>query len=178
MLLPLDWLYLTFIDFSRLAKLKCFQERYNNYVNDIAVPLSEMPFQWTIQDVSNYVSSWLTSKRQFNNISMVAVMCSAEFALVIADCLGAKLAMTFHALIISTSLLRSGNICCPHSLEEGSSVINYAGFEILRQLEYLISSRKFKLLSLPPRLGLFLVLIGSIIATTYHRNLVDVRSLH
>jgi len=146
-------------------------------VDGMAVPLPKMPFQWTIQDISNYASSWLTSKRHFDNVSMVTVMCSAEFALLVADCLGTELATTFHALIFTTSLFRSGNFGCPHCLEEASSIVNYAGFKILGQLEYLTSSRKFKLLPLPSRLGLFLVLIGSIIATTYHQNLADVRNL-
>jgi hypothetical protein len=102
----------------------------------------------------------------------VGVMSSTEFASVITNCLGKRVAANFKALMFSTSTLR--NSPGPsQTWTDLSFVADYAGSQILHQLEKHISSRKFRL-SLPTRLGLFLVLVGSVIATKYYQEFVQV----
>jgi hypothetical protein len=104
---------------------------------------------------------------------MVGVMSSTEFTSVIANCLGKRLAANFKALMFSTSTLRNSPPPDEEIQTELSFVADYAGFQIVNQLEKHIASRKFKL-SHPTRLGLFLVLVGSIIATKYYQEFVQV----
>ena len=132
----------------------------------------QLPFQWNVQDIANYVSTWLVSDPQVGHFSIVGVMSSTEFASVITDCLGKSVAANFKALMFSTSALR--NLPGPRNARaELSLVAEYAGFQILHQLGKHISSRKFKS-SLPTRLGLFLVLVGSVIAAKYYQEFVQV----
>jgi len=173
---PERYLYLMFTDFSQLEKSELVElyEYFGNCKVDLGFPV---PFQWDIQHISNCLSKWLVSDGQVDHFSVVGVMSSTEFSSVIANCLGKRLATAFKALIYSASTLRSLLAPSQHALEELSLVTDYAGFQILHQLESHISPRKFKLLSLPARLGLFLVLTGSIIATKYYQEFVKVRKV-
>jgi hypothetical protein len=145
---------------------------YEFFANGEVHLMFRVPFQWNVQDIANYLSTWLVSDGQVDNFSIVGVMSSTEFASVITNCLGKGIAANFKALMFSTSTLR--NSPGPsRAWTELSFVADYAGSQILHQLEKHISSRKFKL-SLPTRLGLFLVLVGSVIATKYYEEFVQV----
>lgn len=169
----LNFLYLTFTDFSQLAELEGFKDKYDLFANGEVSLRFRVPFQWSVQDISNYVSTWLVSDGQVDHFSMVGVMSSTEFASVITNCLGKGLAANFKALMVSTSALRISSGSSKQDLAEFSFVADYACFQILNQLEKHIASRKFKL-SRPTQLGLFLVLVGSIIATKYYQDFVQV----
>jgi len=165
--------YLTFTDFSQLAGLENFKQTYEFFTSRQPRLMFQVPFQWTVHDISNYVSTWLVSGSQVDDFSMVGVMSSTEFTSVITKCLGKKLATNFKALMFSTSTLRNSLAPSNQALAELSFVADYAGFQILNQLEKHITSRKSKLSS-STQLGLFLVLVGSIIATKYYQEFVQV----
>ncbi len=153
--------------------MKDFKETYEFFANGEVCLMFRVPFQWSLQDIAQYVSTWLVSGDQVDRFSIVGVMSSTELASIITNCLGKRVAANFKALMFSTSTLRNSPAPSMQARAELSFVADYAGFQLLNQLEKHISSRKFKL-SLPTGLGLFLVLVGSVIATKYYQEFVQV----
>jgi hypothetical protein len=134
-----------------------------------------VPFQWSIEDISNCVLNWLLSTNETDQFSMVGVMSSNQFTSLIAGCLAPRLATPFKALVFAASSLRNAS----HFQNAGNLAdllpfAECAGFQVPKQLEQHISPRKFGSLPVIARLSLFLVLTGSIISVKYYQQFMEV----
>jgi len=152
-----------------------FKEAYMEFANSEVQLAFSVPFQYSIEEIADFVLKWLLSTDSTHRFSMVGVMSSMEFASVIASHLGSELATYFKTLIHTASTLRNAShIQATDFLVELLPFVEISGFQLLKQLEQLVSPRKFGGLSVKARLALFLVLIGTIISAKYYQQFIEV----
>src|SRR2546423_8748728 len=152
-----------------------FREIYMEFANSEVCLEFSVPFQYSIEEIADFVLKWLLSTDSTHQFSMVGIMSSVEFASVIASHLGKELATYFKTLIYTVSRLRdSSHIQAIDFLVGLLPCVEFSGFQLLKQLEQLVSPRKFGRLSVKARLALFLVLIGTIISAKYHQQFIEV----
>ena len=163
------------IGFLQLNDSQMFREIYMEFANSEVSLSFSVPFQYSIEEIADFVLKWLLSTESTHQFSMVGAMSSVEFTSVIASHLGSELATYFKTLIYTASHLRnSSHIQTVERLVVLLPCVEFSGFQLLKQLEQLVSPRKFGRLSVKARLALFLVLIGTIISAKYYQQFTEV----
>ena len=152
-----------------------FKDVHMEFTNAKVQLAFSVPFQYNIEEIADCVLKWLLSTDSTHRFSMVGVMSSMQFASVIASHLAPELATYFKTLIYAASNLRnSSHIQATDFLVALLPLVESSGFQLLKQLEQLVSLRKFGGLSVKARLALFVVLIGTIISAKYYQQFIEV----
>jgi hypothetical protein len=144
-------------DSLQLERTQAFEDRFTQFATAEVRLDFPVPFSWSIDETSACVLNWLLSPTEMNQFSMVGVMSSTRFLLLIQAYLGKQLAGLFKVLIFATSTFRNAS----HFQSTGNLAAllpfaQFAGARLLKQLEQHVNPRRFGKLSVGARLALFL----------------------
>ncbi|KAH0565863.1 hypothetical protein GP486_000741 [Trichoglossum hirsutum] len=127
----------------------------------------DIPFDWEIESMYKHFAHWLVTESESSTASVVGIMSSAKFCSTISQFVDPSLAKAFKLLIYATSVLYNEyeSFEEQYSAEDLTRFTGYAGDKVVRSLEALLELNA--LAQSPQRkLGtMFLVLLGTIIAT-------------
>ncbi|KAE9964788.1 hypothetical protein BLS_008065 [Venturia inaequalis] len=139
----------------------------------------DIPFQWNIDELSTFLAGWLlTSQEASTAASMVDIMSSASLYSTLSAIIRPELAQIFKILVYTTSSL--SNTQCRYSDGQFESydikVIRYCGGRILQYLESQLRPSQLAKLNRHNLYALFLLLLGTAIASNYFEELPGVGS--
>ncbi|RDI87725.1 hypothetical protein Vi05172_g2232 [Venturia inaequalis] len=172
--------FLTLPDIPSLKDLALGGVPVLQYFADGDVQLKfDIPFQWNIDELSTFLAGWLlTSQEASTAASMVDIMSSASLYSTLSAIIRPELAQIFKILVYTTSSL--SNTQCRYSDGQFESydikVIRYCGGRILQYLESQLRPSQLAKLNRHNLYALFLLLLGTAIASNYFEELPGVGS--
>ena len=129
----------------------------------------DIPFTWNIDELTTFVAGWLSNDHDAPRASMVGIMSSASLLSAISGLVGAELAQVFKALIHTSSLIFNSPAKTLTYSEQSTDIriLQYCGQKLLRHFDVQMKPTTLARLRKQELYAMFLMLLGSVMASKY-----------